>query len=361
MDGVEPPSYSRAVIVGLVLTHACNLACGYCYTGEKKRVRMAPEVASRAVQRALDEAGGEPLVIQFFGGEPLLEYDLVVRIATEARGRDADVAFQVTTNGTLLDRERVAELGELGVHIALSLDGTAEAHDRGRPLAGGGPSHHLARRALDCLLASGRPFDVISVLDPATIDLAADGVRELLDRGVERLTLNPNWSAAWSPDALERWRAAYERIGAIVVAWFRRGRAVAVQPFDSALVTLARGEAAAAHACRAGVGAFAVGPSGRLYACTRAVGTDSGERAIGDLAAGLDGERVARFGAPACPGACSCASFEETGTSAMGPVQAWHAATVADVAARMARALERDGADIHRRVFGAAPLEPEIA
>ncbi|HTJ80839.1 MAG TPA: radical SAM protein, partial [Polyangiaceae bacterium] len=75
--------------VGLVLTRACNLACGYCFAGEKKRARMPLDVGEKAIEFALASASsrGEPLEIELFGGEPLLEWDLLVALATLARER----------------------------------------------------------------------------------------------------------------------------------------------------------------------------------------------------------------------------------------------------------------------------------
>lgn len=347
-----------------MLTRACNLACGYCFAGEKKKSRLSGKDAERALDFAFERATsqGEPLEIAFFGGEPLLEWDAVVELAERARARAAEqtmpLALQLTTNGTLLDDAKVARLTELGVHVALSLDGTEEAHDRARPTAGGRGSFAQTSAALDRLLACGAPFDVITVVDPVTVDDLASGVRQLLDRGVTRLTLNPNWGASWTPERLARMRAEYEQLAAIIVAWFRRGRAVTVQPFDSAMVALASGSGQRGHACAAGVSSFAVGPSGRVYGCARAVGEDDGTRAMGSLDDGLDPERLALVGAPACPGACACACLEETGDARqVGPVQRFHDALVAELAERVARALEKEaiGRDTFSRTFRPSP------
>jgi radical SAM protein with 4Fe4S-binding SPASM domain len=213
--------------------------------------------------------------------------------------------------------------------------------------------------ALDRLIASGRPFDVIAVVDPSTVGSLSAGVRELLDKGVDRLTLNPNWGGKWASDTLATLRSEYESIAAMVVAWHCRGRAVAVQPFDSALVTIARGEPAQAHKCEAGRSSFAVGPSGKLYGCARAVGEETDARAMGDIDKGLDAERARALGASACPGACACACIEETGDPACaGPVQLFHQRLVAELAPRMVRALMSDavGRATYERVF--QPVNP---
>ncbi|MBC8070175.1 MAG: radical SAM protein, partial [Deltaproteobacteria bacterium] len=102
--------------LALVLTHACNLACSYCYTGEKKRVRMPPALAERVLELAFDatlRVDGH-LQLSFFGGEPLLEDGLLLALAERARARShasgCPLLLQVTTNGTLLDTELVGRL-----------------------------------------------------------------------------------------------------------------------------------------------------------------------------------------------------------------------------------------------------------
>jgi uncharacterized protein len=69
--------------ITLALTHDCNLACGYCYAGAKSRRSMSWDVASRALALAFSHAAKE-LQLGFFGGEPLLEWDLLCRAAEHA-------------------------------------------------------------------------------------------------------------------------------------------------------------------------------------------------------------------------------------------------------------------------------------
>lgn len=352
--------------VALVLTRDCNLGCGYCYAGDKVKARMPADVADRALDMALDAAHvrGESLGIQLFGGEPLLEWDAVVRVATTARARASErgtrLALQLTTNGTLLDAERVNALGALGVHVALSLDGTERAQNASRPTRGGGPSYAAASAALDHLLAYGRPFDVITVVSPDTIADLAIGVRALLDRGVDRLTLNPSWSSPWADAELAILDAQFVEIAALVVAWFRRGRAITVQPFDSAIVARATGAPLGLEArgslgagCGAGASALAVAPSGRIYGCARAVGADDPTASIGDLATGLDADRVAAR-TSSCAGSCACANVEETGDAReRGRVQRFVGDVVDRLAGRIgsALALEPVGRDTFQRTF----------
>ena len=334
-----PAAPGSLLDVGLVLTHACNLACAYCYTGEKKRVRMPEAVAMQAVESAIAvaRAAQAKLQLTFFGGEPLLEAQLLLDIAARARSLADGLPFvmQVTTNGTLLDAALVEQLGALGVHLAISIDGTRAQHEAARPLAGGGSSWETTRRGLDLLLAARDrfSFDVVAVVDPGTVHLLGDGVRELLDLGVDAITLNANFGGVWGEPELAVLEQQLEVVAALVVAWLRRGRWVGVQPLESALRSFAEIGRVVTASCGAGSRRLAVAPSGRIYGCCRAVGEDTGKGALGHLDDGLPGPQAGGAG-------CACANAEETGDPRVaGAVQLRHDRAVQRVGLRLATLL----------------------
>ncbi|MCC6524864.1 MAG: radical SAM protein [Polyangiaceae bacterium] len=358
--------------LSVVLTHACNLACSYCYTGEKKAVRMAPETAFAALDWGLARSRADGwLWLGFFGGEPLVEWELLARLAERARELAArqglELVLQCTTNGTLLDPERVARLHALGVRLALSLDGTAEHHDLARRTAGGGASHGDVLRALELLVAARRPFEVVTVVTPATAGMVSQSLRYLFDRGVERVTLNTHWGGAWTDAELDTYRREWEVAAAVFVAWMRRGRAVSLEPLDSALVGVARGRRGPVERCLAGTSSVAVAPSGRLYGCARSVGEDDGRLAIGDLERGIVPALAARAAGSAaapdecrgcaaaerCDRHCACACLEETGDAGTpGPVLCFQQHVLEDLARRVWQTLVRERCPAFLERFG---------
>ncbi len=97
------------------LTHQCNLRCTYCYTGEKLNIPMSKATADKGIDFVFAEArknGIEKLLIMFFGGEPLIEKDLLLHIADRfiREKGDIEVNFQMSTNGTLLRPDLLDEL-----------------------------------------------------------------------------------------------------------------------------------------------------------------------------------------------------------------------------------------------------------
>jgi len=132
----------------VVLNLDCNFACKYCFEGELKGdLYMSREAADRLIafikERFTDDK--DTLLVDFYGGEPLLSLDLIRYISrelksfTEARG--ASYSFSLVTNGALLKRRTAEELAELGLtSVKITLDGPAEIHNKNRPFKSGVPS-----------------------------------------------------------------------------------------------------------------------------------------------------------------------------------------------------------------------------
>jgi len=140
----------------LSLTHDCNLACTYCYAGPKRCMAMTIETAMRAI----DFAFAIPALTRqlgFFGGEPLLEWELLRASADYAAAVAGRLGFTfkktVTTNATLLTEDKAAWLRQNAFWLGLSIDGNRAMHDITRPLRGGGSSFDAVIRGLDVALA----------------------------------------------------------------------------------------------------------------------------------------------------------------------------------------------------------------
>ncbi len=127
----------------LGVTERCNLRCDYCpYGAHYSRHRnhgeddMAPEIAELAISEHIRNSATDPVVVSFYGGEPLLAFDLMkhcVEFAkTEAKKLGKQIQFNMTTNATLLTEEKIHFLVAEGFIIAISLDGPKASHDRYR-------------------------------------------------------------------------------------------------------------------------------------------------------------------------------------------------------------------------------------
>jgi uncharacterized protein len=342
--------------VTLVLTHDCNLGCGYCYAGAKFNKRMPDAIADRCVDMAFE--GGVPATqVSFFGGEPLLAWDSLVRAARRARERATKdgvaLKMSVTTNGTLLTAERAALRDELGVYGGRSIDGIRQAHDAGRPKMGGGSSFDDVERGLDVMLARGKPFETISVVSPSSVRWLGENVEWLFGKGVPRVGLNPCYEAYFADDDLRAYGEGLERAGDAMLGWFRRGRIVSITVLDNKIMAALKGGLASEDKCSLGVRAISVAPSGNIYSCERLVAEDEDHRwVMGHVDTGIRVQGEACERGPVntecadcgerwrCSSFCACANMAETGrTDVAGGTQCWHERATGRIADRVATAL----------------------
>lgn len=140
--------------ITLNVTNECNLSCKYCLFGEYFYNRrndncrmMSMEVAENALKLLFHNSkNAERLHIGFYGGEPLLNYNLIKYIVNQAKGMNRQakrINFHMTTNGTLLDNEKIRWLIENNISLLISLDGPRNIHDRYRRFKNGKGSHDL--------------------------------------------------------------------------------------------------------------------------------------------------------------------------------------------------------------------------
>lgn len=338
--------------VSLVLTHECNLACTYCYTGEKFRRDMDWETAERSMDLAFRETTGDDTVdIGFFGGEPLICYDMLVRCGREARARaereGRKLRLAVTTNGTLLTAERARELKALDVEVTLSLDGTRDAHEATRPQKGGRSSFDEVVAGARHLLDAGLPLEVIAVVAPGNVQWLGASVQYLVELGARQIILNPCFEQAWTDDELGVWERGMTDAAAIYADCMRSGHPVAMPTFDNKLLAAAKGGLASCDLCSAGQRELAVAPSGNLYPCARMVGEDRDTAlVVGHLDGGVDARKIRGIkrgpSDPACDdcaekwrcgASCACANLAETGTTHLpGGTQCWYEQASARIA-----------------------------
>jgi len=161
----------------LWVTTDCNLRCRYCYArGGEDPQYMSWEVAKRALDLMFEHFDG--FGVQFSGGEPLLNMELVEKVVeyTEKRG----VRHQIQTNATLIDKEVARWIRELGISVGVSLDGLPEVNDRLRPFADGRGSTAAAISGIESLGAEGIRVGLTCVLSaenvarlPGLVELAS--------------------------------------------------------------------------------------------------------------------------------------------------------------------------------------------
>ena len=136
----------------LHIAHSCNLNCSYCFASQGKyhgeRALMSFEVGKQAFDFLIANSGTRRnLEVDFFGGEPLMNFDVVKEIVEYGREQEKlhnkNFRFTVTTNGVLLDDEKQEYINKNMHNVVLSIDGRKEINDFMRPRAGGQGSYDL--------------------------------------------------------------------------------------------------------------------------------------------------------------------------------------------------------------------------
>lgn len=344
----------------LSLTHDCNLACSYCYAGPKRRASMTMETAMKAIDFAFSIPAAKRQ-LGFFGGEPLLEWDLLqastAYAATVAEKLGFTFKKTVTTNATLLTEDKAAWLKENAFWPALSIDGNRAMHDFTRPLRGGGSSFEAAMRGLDIALTFFPDLEVIVVPDPSNIAHLADAVQFLAEeKKVMRIAINPNFYTVWPEPELDQWKAAFHAIGRFYTTRYRDNHALAVNFIDSKIITRLKDGFEPCDHCNFGEREIAVAPSGNIYPCERLVADDCNTAmCIGNVFDGFDESKRLRILQkrgnvnPECAACairhrcmnwCCCINYAMTGAiDSTDGILCFHERTAIDIADSVAKTL----------------------
>lgn len=282
---------SAGVVKALCLhvAHTCNLNCAYCFASQGKyhgdRAVMPFDVGSRALDFLIERSGARRnLEVDFFGGEPLMNWDVVKRLVAYARGREAETGkrfrFTLTTNGLLIDDD-VIDFANREMHnVVLSLDGRREVHDRCRvDYAGNGSWDRVVPKFQRLVEArGGRGYYMRGTFTHANPDFLRD-VQAMLDLGFAELSMEPVVAAPGDPDALTEddlpvVLGQYERLAALMLEREREGRPFT---FYHYMLDLTGGPCVykRVSGCGSGTEYMAVTPWGDLYPCHQFVGEEA--------------------------------------------------------------------------------------
>lgn len=300
--------------VTLVLTHDCNLACDYCYTGEKFAKSMPQKVAWEALRLAFRQSRNqsERLCVSYFGGEPLLEFEAMARYTRKAhqwaRRHQRPIEFQVTTNATILSKKILDFFNRYPFRVAFSVDGLDADHDRHRPFVSGRASSPVVWKNLE-LASRQLRASIHIVVNPDTLKGLVPTVRRLHELGYRDITLLPNMDTLWDSQSRSLVREVYLELHQLQSS----SRELMVSPMSDLELEEPR-----LKACGFGSDDLAVSPTGALYPCARLVGTDQREPLhLGHVKTGVDLGKVKNLKARArakqsgcgTEGGCACATF----------------------------------------------------
>lgn len=269
----------------LNVAHDCNLACRYCFANRGhltpgKRL-MDERTAQEAVEFLLAHSKDRnPVEVDFFGGEPLLNWDVVAKTILfgerAAAKAGKELLFTLTTNGWALDAERIAFLKDHRVALVLSLDGRREVNDRMRRRGQESVYDRVVPRFRQLAAAVGEEnYYLRGTYTAQNLDFLED-VKHLLELGFRNLSLEPvvlpeDHPVALTEEHLPQVRDEYQRLAEHYLEHALKGEPYRFFHFE---LDLEGGSCVSKRVsgCAAGTEYFAVAPAGELYPCHQLVG-----------------------------------------------------------------------------------------
>ncbi|MFR5832627.1 MAG: thioether cross-link-forming SCIFF peptide maturase [Acutalibacteraceae bacterium] len=325
----------------LHVAHTCNLDCEYCFASQGKyhgeRALMSFEVGKRALDFLVENSGDRHnLEVDFFGGEPLMNWQVVKDLVAYARSieqqHDKCFRFTLTTNGMLVDDDVIEFSNSEMDNVVMSLDGRKEINDHFRKTAGGvGSFDIIVPKFVRFAKARGeKDYYIRGTFTHNNPDFMKD-IEVMLDLGFDRLSMEPVVCPPDSPYALteEDKKIVCRQYELLAEKMIERRRAGTPFVFYHYMLDLEHGPCIYKRlsGCGSGTEYMAVTPTGELYPCHQFVGDK--DYLMGDVFNGVTNtavrdkfKRCNVYSKPECAdcwarlycsGGCAANSYHATG------------------------------------------------
>ncbi len=272
----------------LHVAHTCNLNCAYCFASQGKyhgeRAVMSFEVGKRALDFLIENSGTRRnLEVDFFGGEPLMNFEVVKQLVTYARSvekqHNKNFRFTLTTNGLQIDDDVIEFANRECSNVVLSLDGRKEIHDRYRvDYSGRGSWDRIVPKFQKLVEArGGKNYYMRGTFTHLNPDFLND-IKQMLDLGFSELSMEPVVCAPGDPSELTKddlpiVLKQYEKLAQLMIERKKEGKPFT---FYHYMLDLADGPCIYKRisGCGSGTEYMAVTPWGDLYPCHQFVGDE---------------------------------------------------------------------------------------
>lgn len=272
----------------LHVAHTCNLNCSYCFASQGNyhgdRAVMSFEVGKRALDFLVENSGTRHnLEVDFFGGEPLMNFQVVKDLVAYARSiekeKGKNFRFTLTTNGVLVDEDVIEWANKECSNVVLSLDGRKEIHDRYRvDYAGNGSWEKIVPKFQEFVdKRGGKDYYMRGTFTHQNPDFLKD-IQQMLDLGFTELSMEPVVAAPEDASALTEEDLAivceqYEELAKLMLKRDEEGKPFT---FYHYMIDLSGGPCIYKRisGCGSGTEYMAVTPWGDLYPCHQFVGEE---------------------------------------------------------------------------------------
>lgn len=306
----------------LHVAHTCNLNCSYCFAAQGKyhgeRAVMSLETGKRAIDFLIENSGSHKnLDIDFFGGEPLMNWEVVKQLVEYGREQEKlhgkNIRFTLTTNGVLLNDEVIDFCNKEMHNVVLSLDGRPEVHNRFRKdYNGAGSYEKILPNFLNFLKKRGnKSYYMRGTYTHYNTDFLND-ILHMADLGFKELSMepvvcDPSDPCALTAEDLPVLYDQYEKLAEEMIKRKKEGRGFT---FYHYMIDLTGGPCIYKRVagCGSGTEYLAVTPWGELYPCHQFVGDE--KYSMGNIYDGVTNtsvrEKFASCNAYTRPGCADC-------------------------------------------------------
>ena len=272
----------------LHIAHTCNLNCAYCFASQGKysgeRALMSFETGKRALDFLVENSGNRRnLEVDFFGGEPLMNFQVVKDLVAYARSIEKEAGknfrFTLTTNGMLIDDDVIDFANREMSNVVLSLDGRKEIHDHYRiDYQGKGSFDTIVPKFKKLVDArGGKNYYMRGTFTHRNPDFLED-IKEMLSLGFTELSMEPvvcapGDNAALTDEDIRTVKEQYEKLASLMLEREKEGRPFT---FYHYMIDLTDGPCIYKRisGCGSGTEYMAVTPAGELYPCHQFVGEE---------------------------------------------------------------------------------------
>jgi len=265
--------------ITLELTKRCPLACDYCFSHcfnkETNQTDLSPEMGKKAIDWLFDpktNGNATSVDISFWGGEPLVKWDLLKELVLYAEGKSKDsgigVTFGGTTNGVLLTPDKFDFLDQHSIFFLLSIDGTREHHDAFRRFPNGSGSWDIIMRNAEQVLARWPFYKVRLSFTVEHIEGLLEDIKCLYDNGFREIIYSPVSEGNWTHEKLDTLKSVFHNIAQWYMETKINGKPISIKYIDDGCNQLVRpmGEQAP---CGAGRGYVGIAVDGSIAPCHR--------------------------------------------------------------------------------------------
>ena len=267
----------------------CNFDCKYCYEDDKKQnLFMDKKTADNLIQFVISESTNKKtseIQVSFHGGEPLLNFDIIRYIVSKLNNskdlNNITIHYGMTTNGYLLNDEKIDFINSYIDNVSVSLDGKRQTNDLYRLDKKGQGTYNVVVKNAEKLLLLKPDINVRMTINADTICDLYGNIKHLVELGYKNIIPVINiWDKKWSEEKL----AALNSINKTVEQYALNSKK------DNIDISLPISREIKSSSCDGGSHSFSIDPIGNIYPCTISVGNP--EICCGNVVDGLNKEIV---------------------------------------------------------------------